>query len=371
MKNYLRLFPLFILLSIFNVHFVFADANSDANKFYLDAYNMYKLGKLDESLELLEKVTSLNPNHPEAYFGKGSIYFRQEKFQKAIDEFTKVTEIKPNYVEAYQRLWLAYKKIGMSDKAEQELLKYRKLIEDRMQSMTGSGPQVVKPTSPPKKKHVQKQEQEAVKEEQPVPPKEAKVTQAEPEKAAATVEKTTSPEVRVAESKPPQEVVAKAEKETAEKKPVTEVAKVEEKKQPEAVAVAPVAPPKSKVQSPILPQEPPPVVLETRPSRSQSPLVEMQYKPHLDTRYDGSKYKKVYKGDDPTFKGFMRKLKSAASFLTKNPFKRSDGTPVKSYFARLMKGFAYYVMLIQIWLCVAAAICIYFSKSNNNKKVNS
>lgn len=77
----------------------------------MDAYNLYKLGKLDQSLEMLRKVIELNPDHAEAHFGMGSIYFRQNMFDDAVKEFTKVTRIKPEYVEAYQRLWLAYKKI--------------------------------------------------------------------------------------------------------------------------------------------------------------------------------------------------------------------------------------------------------------------
>ena len=354
MKNYLRLFPVFILVGIFTMPSVFADANSEANKCYLDAYNLYKLGKLDESLVLLEKVTTLNPNHPEAHFGRGSIYFRQEKFQKAVEAFTKVTEIKPNYVEAYQRLWLAYKKLGMSEKAEQELLKYRKLIEERMQSMTGGSPQVVKPTSPAQKEPAKEQEKK------PAEPAETKqVARPAPEKITPS-ETTKSPELRVTESRP------------AEKEPVAEVAKTEVKKQPEPVAVVPVRPQKEAPPQPVvvMPPEPPPVVPETRPLRPESPLVELKYKPHLDTDYT-AKYKKSYKGGDPTLKGFIRKLKSTASFLIKNPFRRSDGATEKSYFARLVKGAVYYVVVIQIWLCVAAALCIYFSKPRSSDKGNA
>ena len=128
---------------------LFADRDDEANKSYLDAYNMYKLGKMDQSLEMLKKVVELSPDHAEAHFGMGSIYFRQNMFDDAVKEFTKVTKIKPEYVEAYQRLWLAYKKLGMNDKAEEELSKYKKLIEERMQSMGGGSPQVAKPVSPP------------------------------------------------------------------------------------------------------------------------------------------------------------------------------------------------------------------------------
>ena len=124
-KHLIAFLPILIIISMFNVQVLFGDRDDDANKYYLDAYNMYKLGKLDQSLEMLRKVTETNPDHAEAHFGMGSIYFRQNMFDDAVKEFTKVTKIKPEYVEAYQRLWLAYKKLGMNDRAEEELLKYK------------------------------------------------------------------------------------------------------------------------------------------------------------------------------------------------------------------------------------------------------
>ena len=139
-KKNLVAFFIFILVGILHMPILFADRDDEANKLYLDAYNLYKLGKIDQSLEMLKKVIEITPDHAEAHFGMGSIYFRQNMFDDAVKEFTKVTRIKPEYVEAYQRLWLAYKKLGMNDKAEEELLKYKKLIEERMQTMGGGSP---------------------------------------------------------------------------------------------------------------------------------------------------------------------------------------------------------------------------------------
>jgi len=90
------LISIFILSGFFNTRQLLADRDEDANKTYLDAYNMYKLGKLEQSLELLKKVIELNPDHAEAHFGMGSIYFRQNMFDDAVKEFTKVTKIKIN-----------------------------------------------------------------------------------------------------------------------------------------------------------------------------------------------------------------------------------------------------------------------------------
>ena len=191
MKKNLVAFFIFILVGMLHMPILFADRDDEANKLYLDAYNLYKLGKIDQSLELLKKVIEINPDHAEAHFGMGSIYFRQNMFDDAVKEFTKVTKTKPEYVEAYQRLWLAYKKLGMNDKAEEELLKYKKLIEERMQTMGGGSPQVAKPVSPPP------QREEQVAETKPAE------TKVEPYRPPETrPPETTVPEPKVAETRP-------------------------------------------------------------------------------------------------------------------------------------------------------------------------
>src|SRR3990167_997746 len=190
-KKYREEFFIFSLVSMLHMPILFADRDDEANKLYLDAYNLYKLGKIDQALEILKKVIEITPDHAEAHFGMGSIYFRQNMFDDAVKEFTRVTKIKPEYVEAYQRLWLAYKKLGMNDKAEEELLKYKKLIEERMQTMGGGSPQVAKPVSPPPKR-----------EERPadIKPAETKVEPYLPPETRPP--KTTVPETKVAETRP-------------------------------------------------------------------------------------------------------------------------------------------------------------------------
>src|SRR3989339_914232 len=191
MKKYLVVFIIFSLVSMLHMQVLFADRDDEANKSYLDAYNLYKLGKMDQSLEMLKKVVEVSPDHAEAHFGMGSIYFRQNMFDDAVKEFTKVTKIKPEYVEAYQRLWLEYKKLGMNDRGEEELLKYKKLIEERMQSMGGGSPQVAKPVSPPPEKEERVEESK---------PPETKVESYRPPETRPP--ETTVPETRVAESRP-------------------------------------------------------------------------------------------------------------------------------------------------------------------------
>ncbi len=324
-KNFILIFLIFI--GMFHVRTLFAQ--DDANKYYLDAYNLYKLGKLDQSLDMLKKVVEVNPDHAEAHFGMGSIYFRQNLFDDAVKAFTKVTRIKPEYVEAYQRLWLAYKKLGMNDKAEQELIKYKKLIEERMQAMGGASPSVAaRPVSPPPQK------------EEP--------------KERSKPEESRPPETRV-----PETVVS--EKKAPESKPL----EVERKK---PVEVRPKALVQEEVKRSVVEKKAP--VVESKP-RETSPVelpkssLEAQPVSKLDTKYK-SPYIKVDK-NDPKYRHLFKPFRKAGSILFQSPFKKIAEKWEKSALGKLIGGFIYYIMVVQVWLCVVAALCIYFFKPTGNK----
>lgn len=346
MKKYFIVFlSLFTIIGLLTMQPVFADRDDEANKYYLDAYNLYKLGKLDQSLEMLKKVIEANPDHAEAHFGMGSIYFRQNMFDDAVKEFTKVTRIKPEYVEAYQRLWLAYKKLGMNDKAEQELQKYKKLIEERMQSMAGGSPQVVKPVAPPKRE----EEEEKSKPEESQPPE----TKAETSRPVETrPPETTVPETRVTESRP-------QEKEA-------------EKERPAPVVIKPV-PPAPEESRPLASDRPsaeeprPPAVLEMtkqiekRYTEPPKPPVEAKSATKPDTEYK-SPYIKVDK-KDPAYKNLFKPFKKMGSTLFQSPFKKKTEKWEKSYIGKLVKSILYYIVTVQIWLCIVAFLGIYFFKT--------
>lgn len=319
-KNLILVF--FIFIGILHVRVLFAQ--DDGNKYYLDAYNLYKLGKLDQSLDMLRKVVEMNPDHAEAHFGMGSIYFRQNMFDDAVKAFTKVTRIKPEYVEAYQRLWLAYKKLGMNDKAEQELIKYKKLIEDRMQAMGGASPQVAKPVSPPPQK-------EEPKPEESKPPE------------------TRAPETIVSEKKAP------------ESKPL-------EMEREKPVVVRPKVPAQEEVKRSVIEQKAPVVESkprETGPVEPPKPLLEVQPATKLDTEYRDS-YIKVSK-NDPTYKHLFKPFKKTGSVLFQNPLKKITEKWEKSHLGKLIGGLVYYIMIVQVWLCVVSALCIYFFKPKRNE----
>jgi len=336
MKKYLIVFFTFSLVSMLHIQVLFADRDDEANKCYLDAYNLYKLGKMDQSLEMLKKVVEVSPDHAEAHFGMGSIYFRQNMFDDAVKEFTKVTKIKPEYVEAYQRLWLAYKKLGMNDRAEEELLKYKKLIEERMQNMGGGSPQVAKPVAP------SPQKEERVEESKPP---ETKVESYRPPETRPP--ETTVPEARVAESRP-SETETKMEKSTV---------------------VQPAVPTQEESRPSVVAPVPPPVIvrpIEPKQGEPSKPPHEMKSATKLE-EYK-SPYIKLDKSD-PAYQSLFKPFKKMGSALFQSPQKKS-GTVTKlqrTYFGKLIKGFLYYIVVVQIWLCIVASFCIYFLKPKGNK----
>ncbi len=335
MKKYLVVFIIFSLVSMLHIQVLFADRDDEANKCYLDAYNLYKLGKMDQSLEMLKKVVEVSPDHAEAHFGMGSIYFRQNMFDDAVKEFTKVTKIKPEYVEAYQRLWLAYKKLGMNDRAEEELLKYKKLIEERMQSMGGGSPQVAKPVAPPPQRE---ERVEASK------PEETKVEPYRPPETRPP--ETTVPETRVAESRPPD-----VETQT-ERSPV----------------VKPVVPPQEEYRPPVVAPVSPVIVRPVEPRQVEPPQPPQEMKSATKLEEYRSPYIKVDK-KDPAYKNLFKPFKKMGSTLFQSPQKKSVTVTKlqKTYFGKLIKGFLYYIIIVQIWLGIVASFCIYFLKPKGNK----
>ncbi|HHT9104990.1 MAG TPA: tetratricopeptide repeat protein [Candidatus Wujingus californicus] len=330
-----------------------ADRDEDANKTYLDAYNMYKLGKLDQSLELLRKVIEINPDHAEAHFGMGSIYFRQNMFDDAVKEFTKVTKIKPEYVEAYQRLWLAYKKLGMNDKAEEELLKYKKLLEERMQAMGVGSTQVAKPVATP----IPEKKEEYAEKPKPEEPKPQEVVRVEtPQPVETKPQVAATPDTSVVESRPSEET------------------------RPEGPAVVkPVLPQQEESKPSTIETKPPRVLPSETPSSQAGSIVKEPSEAKTVTKQepepeagagagDTSPYIKVDKSN-PVYENLFKPLKKRGSGLFRNPFKIKKGAEIwkKSYVGKLSKGFIYYVVVVQIWLCIVASLCIYFSKSKRKK----
>lgn len=82
------------------------------------ARELFQGNQLKASMELLEEVLNLNPNHSEAYFLSGNILHIKGQLGKAIKAFKKVLELDPNHTDAAISLSVIYNDIGKYDEAK-------------------------------------------------------------------------------------------------------------------------------------------------------------------------------------------------------------------------------------------------------------
>ena len=74
---------------------------------YLKAYSQIKLNQLKEANISISQLLQLNPDYYEAYFLKGLLAAKKEKYPDAISYFNKVIEINPNHEKAFYNRALA------------------------------------------------------------------------------------------------------------------------------------------------------------------------------------------------------------------------------------------------------------------------
>jgi tetratricopeptide (TPR) repeat protein len=74
---------------------------------YLKAYSQIKLNQLKEASVSISQLQQLNPNYYEAYFLKGLISAKKEKYPDAISYFNKVIDANPNHEKTLYNMALA------------------------------------------------------------------------------------------------------------------------------------------------------------------------------------------------------------------------------------------------------------------------
>lgn len=74
---------------------------------YLKAYSQIKLNQLKEATISISQLQQFNPNYYEAFFLKGLIAAKKEKYADAISYFNKVIDANPNHEKALYNMALA------------------------------------------------------------------------------------------------------------------------------------------------------------------------------------------------------------------------------------------------------------------------
>jgi len=76
-----------------------------------------KQGRLDEALELYDKVLELNPANTEAWNNRGVTLFRMGRLEEALECSNRALEIEPNNLEALRNMGFILKTMGRFDEA--------------------------------------------------------------------------------------------------------------------------------------------------------------------------------------------------------------------------------------------------------------
>lgn len=92
----------------------------------VEAVKLLDNKEYDKSLELLNKAISQNPNNPDAYYYRASIYDAQNKAQLAIDNYKKSLEYNKNQDVTYYLIAIDYENLN---KPKEALGYYKKFLE--------------------------------------------------------------------------------------------------------------------------------------------------------------------------------------------------------------------------------------------------
>lgn len=114
--------------------------NADANYYY--ALGLWKLrnparekASVAEVGSLLKTAIQIDPKHAAAALQLGIVHSDQGAYLEAISDFHRALEARPDMEEAHYRLAQAYRQIGESDKAKEELRLYGQLAKESEQKL--------------------------------------------------------------------------------------------------------------------------------------------------------------------------------------------------------------------------------------------
>ncbi len=81
---------------------------NDYRLIYIQSRELYKMGRMDEARELLEKLLEVFKYNPVFYYNLGNIYVEKGKYLKAVDAFEEAISLAPLFERAYYNLGCVY-----------------------------------------------------------------------------------------------------------------------------------------------------------------------------------------------------------------------------------------------------------------------
>jgi tetratricopeptide (TPR) repeat protein len=96
------------------------------------------LGKLQESLAALERVSQLGPSNPEALYVKGIVLQQLDQQQEAVAAYSKATAIAPQWARPYLNRAAAYARLGQTEQSLNDLERAVELDPECRDAAVGS-----------------------------------------------------------------------------------------------------------------------------------------------------------------------------------------------------------------------------------------
>lgn len=111
--------------TVANYEYNEASTLSAAGRYYLTR------GKDRLGMDNLQQAIAKNPNLPDAHFGVGLLFLKQNKFSSALDKFEKATKLDPSYAKAHYYRAITLQELGRYLEAEDEFLLSYEVAPDR------------------------------------------------------------------------------------------------------------------------------------------------------------------------------------------------------------------------------------------------
>ncbi len=90
---------------------------------YEKALDLFSGGHFEEAANALLELIKLHPSYADAYEALGRVYYKLNRLDDAIEWIQKLADLRPDYALAHTNLSVFYMKKGMKEKAEEEKAK--------------------------------------------------------------------------------------------------------------------------------------------------------------------------------------------------------------------------------------------------------
>ncbi|MBI4372346.1 MAG: tetratricopeptide repeat protein [Candidatus Omnitrophica bacterium] len=112
----------------------------EAERLYQEALALFRSGNLQQAIVRLEELLAADPEFPDALETLGVLYSKVERLDDAIQMMKRLTKLNPNHIMAHTNLSRFYVQKGMILEAEQEQAEARRLSwKEELRSQKGPG----------------------------------------------------------------------------------------------------------------------------------------------------------------------------------------------------------------------------------------